>query len=57
LKLTNTHNFFQAVAEIDGYAKANGWNPFKYLTRIFEKAATMRPSGDWGQLLPWNLAP
>jgi hypothetical protein len=38
-------------------AKANNWNPTKYLTRIFEKAATMRPSDDWTQLLPWNLAP
>jgi hypothetical protein len=38
-------------------AKANGWNPTTYLTRIFEKAATMRPSDDWRQLLPWNLAP
>jgi hypothetical protein len=27
------------------------------LTRIFEKAAVMRPSDDWAQLLPWNLAP
>jgi transposase len=38
-------------------AKANNWNPTKYLTRIFEKAATMRPSDDGTQLLPWNLAP
>jgi hypothetical protein len=38
-------------------AKANKWNPFKYLTRIFEKASAMRPSDDWAQLLPWNLAP
>jgi hypothetical protein len=38
-------------------AKANGWNPTKYLTRVFEKAAAMRPSDDWGQLLPWNLTP
>jgi hypothetical protein len=38
-------------------AKANGWNPTKYLTRVFEQAATMRPSDDWGLLLPWNLAP
>jgi transposase len=38
-------------------AKANGWNPFKYLARIFEKAATMKPADDWGQLLPWNLTP
>jgi hypothetical protein len=30
-------------------AKANNWNPFKYLTRIFEKAAAMRPSDDWTQ--------
>jgi hypothetical protein len=33
-------------------AKANGWNPFKYLTKIFEKAVTMKSAGDWGQLLP-----
>jgi hypothetical protein len=38
-------------------AKANNWNPGKYLTRVFEKAAVMRPSDDWGQMLPWNLAP
>jgi hypothetical protein len=38
-------------------AKANNWNPYKYLTGVFEQAAAMRPSGDWGQLLPWNLAP
>jgi AraC-like DNA-binding protein len=38
-------------------AKANGWNPLKYLTKVFQKAAVMKPSDDWGQLLPWNLAP
>ena len=38
-------------------AKANGWNPFKYLTELFAKAATMQPSDDWSQLLPWNLDP
>jgi transposase len=38
-------------------AKANGWNAAKYLTRIFEQATVMKPSDDWGQLLPWNLAP
>jgi hypothetical protein len=38
-------------------AKANGWNPYQYLTRVCEKAAAMKPSDDWGQLLPWNLAP
>jgi hypothetical protein len=37
--------------------KANNWNPFKYLTCIFKKAATMHSSDDWTQLLPWNLAP
>jgi hypothetical protein len=38
-------------------AKANGWNPFKYLTRVFTQADQMNPADDWGQLLPWNLAP
>jgi predicted secreted protein len=38
-------------------AKANDWNPGKYLTRIFQKAAAMKPADDWGQLLPWNLTP
>jgi hypothetical protein len=38
-------------------AKANGWNPFKYLTRIFTQVAKMNPADDWGQLLPWNLTP
>jgi hypothetical protein len=38
-------------------AKANNWNPTNYLTRVFEQAATMRPSDDWRLLLPWNLAP
>jgi hypothetical protein len=38
-------------------AKANGWNPLKYLTKVFQKAAAMKPPDDWGQLLPWNLAP
>jgi transposase len=38
-------------------AKANNWNPTKYLTHVFEKAAVMQPSNDWSQLLPWNLAP
>ncbi|MDR3122807.1 MAG: transposase domain-containing protein [Treponema sp.] len=38
-------------------AKANGWNPLKYLTKVFQRAAVMKPSDDWGQILPWNLAP
>jgi transposase len=38
-------------------AKANNWNPYNYLTRVFEQAPAMRPSDDWGRLLPWNLAP
>jgi hypothetical protein len=37
-------------------AKANGWNPFKYLAQIFEEAAAMNSVDDWIQLLPWNLA-
>jgi hypothetical protein len=36
-------------------AKANNWNPAKYLTRIFEKAAKMNTGDDWSRLLPWNL--
>jgi post-segregation antitoxin (ccd killing protein) len=38
-------------------AKANKLNPAKYLTHVFEKAATLQASDDWSQLLPWNLAP
>jgi transposase len=38
-------------------AKANNRNPAKYLTNIFQKAAAMKSADDWGQLLPWNLAP
>jgi transposase len=38
-------------------AKANNWNPAKYLTNIFQKAAAMKSADDWRQLLPWNLAP
>jgi transposase len=38
-------------------AKANGWNPARYLTKIFQKAAAMKSADDWGQLLPWNLTP
>jgi hypothetical protein len=39
-------------------AKANNWkNPASYLTKIFQKAASMKPTDDWGQLLPWNLTP
>jgi transposase len=38
-------------------ARANGWNPFKYMSKIFQKAAAMKPSDDWSQLLPWNIPP
>jgi transposase len=38
-------------------AKANGLNPYKYLQTIFEKAPSLTAADDWGQLLPWNLAP
>jgi transposase len=38
-------------------AKANNWNPTKYLTRVFEKAVAMKSADAWGQLLPWNLTP
>ena len=37
-------------------AKANNWNPTKYLTKVFQEAARMKPSDDWEQLLPWNLS-
>jgi hypothetical protein len=37
--------------------RANGWNPFKYMTLIFGKAAVLDSAGDWSQLLPWNLTP
>jgi hypothetical protein len=36
-------------------AKANGWNPLTYLTKIFEMAACMGSTDDWSRLLPWNL--
>jgi hypothetical protein len=29
-------------------AKANNWNPAKYLTKIFQKAATMKSTSHWG---------
>jgi hypothetical protein len=38
-------------------AKANRWNPGKYLTKIFQDAAAMKSSDDWSRLLPWNLTP
>jgi hypothetical protein len=36
-------------------AKANNWNPLKYLTKAFQLAAEMDWEGDWSRLLPWNL--
>jgi transposase len=36
-------------------AKANNWNPLKYLTKVFELAAEMDSEDDWSRLLPWNL--
>jgi transposase len=38
-------------------AKANNWNPTKYLTKVFQKAAEMKSTDDWASLLPWNLTP
>jgi hypothetical protein len=38
-------------------AKANDWNPGKYLTKIFQEAAAMKSSDNWSRLLPWNLTP
>ena len=37
-------------------AKANKLNPYEYLSTIFERAAGMTSTDDWGQLLPWNLS-
>jgi transposase len=36
-------------------AKANGWNPYEYLTKIFTLAADMDETDDWSELLPWIL--
>jgi hypothetical protein len=36
-------------------AKANHWNPAKYLTKVFQRAAGMSPGDDWSPLLSWNL--
>jgi transposase len=36
-------------------AKANKLNPYQYLKTIFEQAAEMSSSDDWGKLLPWKL--
>jgi transposase/AraC-like DNA-binding protein len=36
-------------------AKANNWNPTKYLTKVFQRAAGMSPDNDWSLLLPWSL--
>jgi hypothetical protein len=33
-------------------AKANGWNPFKYLALILKKAPSMKSADEWGKLLP-----
>jgi transposase len=38
-------------------AKANGKNPYQYLKTVFERAAEIKPDGDWSALLPWNLCP
>jgi transposase len=38
-------------------AKANNWNPTKYLTRIFQIAAERKSNFDLAQLLPWNPKP
>jgi hypothetical protein len=31
--------------------------PCRYLKTVFERAAEIRPDGDWPALLPWNLCP
>jgi hypothetical protein len=36
-------------------AKADNWNPLKYLTKVFQLAAEMDLDDDWSRLLPWNL--
>jgi transposase len=36
-------------------AKENKLNPYEYLKTVFERAAEMSPSDDWGKLLPWNI--
>jgi hypothetical protein len=33
-------------------AKANNWNPLKYLTKVFHAAAEMDWDDDWSRLLP-----
>jgi hypothetical protein len=38
-------------------AKADGWNPAKYLTRIFGKAAVMKPSDDGDNSSPGTSSP
>ncbi|ABK42845.1 transposase IS66 [Magnetococcus marinus MC-1] len=36
-------------------AKANGWEPFVYLTKVFEGLATAQTVDEFDLLLPWNL--
>jgi transposase len=38
-------------------AKLNGREPFAYLHEVLERLPSVRLSGDWESLLPWNIAP
>ena len=37
-------------------AKANAVDPYWYLRALFEQLPTFDPSGDYDELLPWNIA-
>ena len=37
-------------------AKLNGLEPWAYLNTVLEKLPTVRISGDWDSLLPWNIS-
>ena len=36
-------------------AKANNVDPYCYLRALFEQLPTFDPSGDYDELLPWNI--
>lgn len=36
-------------------ARQNGLNPYGYLTYVFTKAPEIASSGNWDELLPWNI--
>lgn len=38
-------------------AKVNGLEPYAYLRSILEKLPSVKISGDWKSLLPWNITP